>query len=742
MPIDDAGRPVGHLGQHGPSRPPRPANRSPARPGCRPGRRRARPRGRAHRAARRCCGGAARRAPRSGPAGPPARRRRRPAASRVPRTRVLPEPTSPCSSRCMGCARARSAAISSPTLPLPVGQLVGQARVERGQQPGVRARPGCAGRQRPPAAGAAPASAVRRTPRPTSAGAWRRYSSSLERRPVDLAQRRAEADQVAAGAHRGRQRVLRRLERVQHGPHAPGDHPGRHGRRGRVDRDQRPGELLDLLGRLVLSWRPRRAAGTSGPLSCRLPRNSVTLPANSPHRPGFSSRSRHAWLKKVQVSVAPEPSPTVISSMLPLRARIGRTVVALHLGQHRDLLTDLQLAHVGVLAALVVAAREVVDQVAGGVQVEVARRAPWRSCRRAPCSAGCRSWWRSSPRSLDSYQEVVAGLAARIALHLDERPPWASAGAASPPGRRGVGAEHQRGQLAAAAEHPVEQAAADVLEVGADHVHLAVDQAEQVAGAAPARPRSARRGCAVQTSPYRQAPAASAIAITSSVNGRAGSRTASAASACTGDRVGTTLTRTPVAGGLPGRRRWRPRGCWRRWAAAPPSPAPVARTASSTSAVDGLRPTTVAPSAVEQRGETVARRHRRTAARGARYDGGATAVPTVPCRAPGRADSAASPRCGAAGPPPPRPRWRGRCRRPCTCTFQVGGSPSPVPDDRPASRRARPSVARSSSTASGSASSRYCTSYAKAARRSPRCGGRCGAGAITGGASAVRGRRR
>ena len=50
---------------------------------------------------------------------------------------------------------------------------------------------------------------------------------------------------------------------------------------------------------------------------------------------------------------------------------------------------------------------------------------------------------------------------------------------------------------------------------------------------------------AMVTSADRQAAAASAMAITSSSKRRDGSRTASAAKACTGERVGMTRTFTP-----------------------------------------------------------------------------------------------------------------------------------------------------------------------------------------------------
>jgi hypothetical protein len=62
-----------------------------------------------------------------------------------------------------------------------------------------------------------------------------------------------------------------------------------------------------------------RSSWYAGPLSWRLPRNSVTLPANSPCRPTESSRSRHGWLKNVSFSV-PRPSVISASTIDPRRA--------------------------------------------------------------------------------------------------------------------------------------------------------------------------------------------------------------------------------------------------------------------------------------------------------------------------------------------------------------------------------------------------------------------------------------
>ena len=70
---------------------------------------------------------------------------------------------------------------------------------------------------------------------------------------------------------------------------------------------------------------------------------------------------------------------------------------------------------------------------------------------------------------------MVKGLAARETLHLDERPFPAQVFAQRRfQCRRGVGAQHQRHQLATAAEHPVEQPPPDRLQVGADQDDLAV----------------------------------------------------------------------------------------------------------------------------------------------------------------------------------------------------------------------------------------------------------------------------
>ena len=154
----------------------------------------------------------------------------------------------PAAAGASGAAAARSAAISSPTVALAARSARTAARRRTRPAARRRAAAGAAPASRPPGACAAPGSAGRRTPRPTSAGACARYSASLLVGRWISRSAGAEADQLAAGPHGRRQRVGRRREACP----APtrtqrGDHPGRHRRGGRVDRDQRAGELLDLL---------------------------------------------------------------------------------------------------------------------------------------------------------------------------------------------------------------------------------------------------------------------------------------------------------------------------------------------------------------------------------------------------------------------------------------------------------------------------------------------------------------
>src|SRR5690606_37117591 len=198
---------------------------------------------------------------------------------------------------------------------------------------------------------------------------------------------------------------------------------------------------------------------------------------------------------------------------------------------------------------------------------------------------------------------------------------------------------------------------------------------------------------AQHSSAYRQAPAASAIAITSSSNRRLASRTASAASACTGERVGITETRmsstaASSAAAFETACAFGSFGSTTTW------PARVARIAASTSPVAGLAPTTTAPSPANS---------------------WASPSPLATTTAPRAAGS----RFGTVSSNLVTEIWRGRpASTPAsiaaptsltwTCTFQV---PSPVPTTTSESPSSASTV-RSFATASSSAVSRYCTSYA------------------------------
>ena len=225
------------------------------------------------------------------------------------------------------------------------------------------------------------------------------------------------------------------------------------------------------------------------------------------------------------------------------------------------------------------------------------------------------------------------------------------------------------------------------------------------------------------------------MAITSSSNRRDGSRTASAASACTGDRVGHHADPDARRRGPP-----RPRpaatavhvAC--RWAAATTWPAPVARIACSSSAVDGScvvgpppSPRPSRPRRAKSVGEPgAARDHHHRRPRAAASDGaagrrlaGASAIWS--------AKRVTEIRCGRPASDP------GLDRRADVVDVDVhvpGGEPPrrrrcrPRPASRPA-RRAPPSATPPPPSV---ASSRYCTSYSYSDEPVSRGDGRARAG--------------
>ena len=202
-----------------------------------------------------------------------------------------------------------------------------------------------------------------------------------------------------------------RCERVEHDPYASRDRPGRHGRGRRVDRDQRAGELLDLLGGLAVVAEQHVVGAVELALAAELGDLAGEQPPPAGPQvalaPGLVEERQRQHARRCRRRRSPPAA-------CRCACRIGRSVGALHLAEHGDVLADRQRADVGVLAALVVAAREVVEQVADRRAGRGAWRAPWRSCRPTHLlAAACPAW--SRRRSFDTYQQRVVRLAAVVA---------------------------------------------------------------------------------------------------------------------------------------------------------------------------------------------------------------------------------------------------------------------------------------------------------------------------------------
>ena len=167
-------------------------------------------------------------------------------------TTVLPEPTSPCSSRCIGWVRARSAAIVRPTSHLAVGQRERQPRVERLEQPAWRAPRAARRAARRRRAGAARARSAARTPRPSAAArgprARRPWSSAGGRRAARRAGPAARSARACSGGI-GSSRSSGIWSSTM--PDRARDLPRRHRRGRRVDRDERAGPAQHRVGAVV-----------------------------------------------------------------------------------------------------------------------------------------------------------------------------------------------------------------------------------------------------------------------------------------------------------------------------------------------------------------------------------------------------------------------------------------------------------------------------------------------------------
>ena len=282
----------------------------------------------------------------------------------------------------------------------------------------------------------------------------------------------------------------------------------------------------------------------SGWVNCILPRYVPTVPANMPQAPCLSRAC--LWLKNTSF-IEPAPSPTVTSVIVPVRCRIAAAGHAGDLGQDRDAVADLQVVEVGPSRR---AGRSGAGS-GGAGRGRCAGRAA-RPCRSPVFGPSTRaragSRWVTAMTSLDPDLERDAAGAAAVPGHLDR---WGgrSRQVRRRPRRRGaVGADHERGHLAAAESSRSSRSQATAR--GRRRSTTTSPSAEPSASPGWQRPAEVSASCsATVTSAQRVAAAASAMAMTSSPKRRAGSATATAASPCTGERGGDDAH---VAAGLAG----------------------------------------------------------------------------------------------------------------------------------------------------------------------------------------------
>ena len=274
------------------------------------------------------------------------------------------------------------------------------------------------------------------------------------------------------------------------------------------------------------------------------------MPANSAPRPVQAS-ARHSsasacLAKKVSVSSPAGAVPDDgLEHVAPAAAASWPHGARCTWASTVTSLADPQAGDVGELAPLVVAAREVAQQVADGVAGRSGARAPWPPSRR-PClrqrSVQC------AGRSFDTDQQRVVRLAAVVRLHLHEgpvlgdvrgqrlaqvRPAPPRRGPASPARRRRRASGRAASRRSSARSVPMTFTSPSTRARTSPGWH-APGHRQRLAGGdrhlgVPAGAGRLGHGDHVVVEPARR------------------SRTASAASACTGERVGTTATRTPSA---------------------------------------------------------------------------------------------------------------------------------------------------------------------------------------------------
>ena len=252
---------------------------------------------------------------------------------RAARRASCPSRPRPAAAGASGAPSPGRAAISSPTATLAVGQRVRQrARRTRPAARRSRGGRGTAGAGRGPQLALHQGQLHRERLVPLQPLAAPRPAISSDGRAVDLAQRGAAGRSArarpaaAAGIGSGGGWSMSSTTRD-----ASGDLPRSAASSvGRVDRDQRAGELLDLVGRPRSAVVEHHVLGV-GELALALELADLAG-EHAPHRPRPQlALAASAWLaKKVSVSSPPEPSPTSTSSRLPrpLPHRPRRSVAA------------------------------------------------------------------------------------------------------------------------------------------------------------------------------------------------------------------------------------------------------------------------------------------------------------------------------------------------------------------------------------------------------------------------------
>ena len=197
----------------------------------------------------------------------------------------------------------------------------------------------------------------------------------LVERPVDGADRLGPADEPVPLPELGRERVLTRVQRVQHGLDRPGDHPRAGLGAGRVDRDHLGGELGRQLRREV-------GVGRRPGQQFVLRVDQLQPGAEAGH--GAREHADHAGHQRLDdvltAGVAPEERQHQLGAVVgdDHLGPAGAVSLAGHLvradvvdpGQHGDVVAFAQRGQVGQLAAGVVAARVVPEQVADRAHAE------------------------------------------------------------------------------------------------------------------------------------------------------------------------------------------------------------------------------------------------------------------------------------------------------------------------------------------------------------------------------------